>query len=135
VTALGAERVIDYSREDFARLPDEYDVIFDAVANHRFGACAPRLARGGTYITTLPSPANMTWMVLARLGFAGGKRVAMSSVEPSAMDLAYLARLAAEGHVKPVIDRSLPLASAPAAIEESRGGHVRGKLVLSVGTS
>lgn len=135
VVGLGAERAIDYSKEDFTRHPDEYDVIFDTVANRRFSECAPRLARGGIYIATLPSATNVGWRVLTRLGLGGRKRVAMSSVKPSRADLAFLARLVTEGKVKPAVERSLPLAGAPEAVDESRGGHVRGKLVLAVGTA
>jgi NADPH:quinone reductase-like Zn-dependent oxidoreductase len=132
VVGLGAERVIDYSKEDFTRLADEYDVIFDAVASRRFGECSARLARAGAFITTVPSPKNMAWMALARAGLAGGKRVAMVNVAPKGADLAYLAALVAEGKLKPSIERTLPLDHAPEALDESRGGHVRGKLVLSI---
>ena len=133
VSSLGAERIIDYAREDFTQPPGEYQVILDAVANRTFSACAPRLTRGGVYITTLPGPANLAWVALSRLGLAGGKRAVIASVKPTGADLAYLARLAVEGKIRSVLDRVLPLAEAQSAFAQSRGGHVRGKLVLSLG--
>lgn len=134
VRELGAERVIDYSREDFTRAADEYDVIFDAVANRTFQECARRLASNGVYITTLPGPANLLAVLRTRLGLAGGKRAIMVNVQAKGSDLAYLAELAAQGKVKPVVERTFLLAEAEAAVGASRGGHVRGKLVLEVGS-
>ena len=132
VSSLGAERVIDYGEEDFTRESDEYDVILDAVANRNFSACARRLAPRGVYITTLPTPINLVWTALSSLGLSGRKRSFIARVQPVGSDLAYLAGLASDGQVRPILDRVLPLDQAAAAFAESRAGHVRGKLVLSV---
>jgi NADPH:quinone reductase-like Zn-dependent oxidoreductase len=134
VASLGAERVIDYAKDDFTHLPDEYDVIFDAVAGRSFAACRGRLAPGGAYVTTLPGPADVGWAVASRVGVLGGQRAYVTNAlhGVSRANLAYLARLAVEGRVKPVVERVLPLVNAAKAFAESRAGHVRGKLVLSL---
>ncbi len=133
VKRLGAERVVDYTREDFTRSPDQYDVILDAVASRTFAQCRPCLAPKGTYITTLPGGSNLAWSALARLGAAGGRQVVLASVQPESADLAYLAKLVAQGELRPTIEGELPLAEASDAVAQSRGGHVHGKLVLTVG--
>ena len=61
VQSLGADLVIDYSREDFAQRPERYDVIFDAVAKSSFASCRNVLNPGGTYVTTLPAPGVLFW--------------------------------------------------------------------------
>jgi NADPH:quinone reductase-like Zn-dependent oxidoreductase len=135
VRELGAERVIDYQREDFTRGSEEYDVIFDAIGNRSFRDCAPRLTREGIYLTTLPGPANLLPLVKTRLGAKGKKRAILANVQPKSSDLAYLADLAAKGTVKPIVERILPLSEYEAAMAASRGGHVHGKLVLAVGAA
>ncbi len=61
----------------------------------------------------------------------GGRRAVIAAVQPSAADLAYLAELAVTGQIQPAVGRVLPLADAATAWAASRGGHVRGKLILS----
>ena len=61
VRSLGADVVIDYSRQNILDARDRYDVIFDAVGKSSFSACRQALAPGGTYVTTLPSPDLFFW--------------------------------------------------------------------------
>ena len=61
VRSLGADLVIDYSKEDFTRRPEHYDVVCDAVATSSFGACRHLLNPGGAYVTTLPSLSAICW--------------------------------------------------------------------------
>jgi NADPH:quinone reductase-like Zn-dependent oxidoreductase len=103
------------------------------VANHGFRPCASRLTPHGVYITTLPRPGSLTWSVLTRPG--RGRRAVITAVQPSAADLAYLAELVVTGRIKPAIGQVLRLADAPTAWAASRGGHVRGKLILSIDTT
>jgi NADPH:quinone reductase-like Zn-dependent oxidoreductase len=135
VRGLGADTVIDYTREDFTRRPETYEVILDAVAKSSFRACAPILRPGGTYVTTLPSPEVLVRGVLQPITrlLGSDKRVRFVLARPRASDLEYLGRLADEGKLKPVIDRVFPLEQAKEAHDYSETERARGKIVLSVG--
>jgi NADPH:quinone reductase-like Zn-dependent oxidoreductase len=134
IRSLGADRAINYKQEDFTKLPDRYDVIFDAVARSSFAACRDRLNPGGAYVSTLPDPGTLFWgaaQSAARL-FGPAKRAAFMWVAQKGDDLAFLGRLADEGKLKPVIARTFPLEKAREASALSEEGHTRGKIVLEV---
>lgn len=134
VRSLGADRVIDYKKEDFTKFPDRYDVIFDAVAMSTFPACRDRLNPGGVYVTTLPNPNVLFWGAVqsaaALLGRA--RRAKFMWVRQDGADLAFLGQLADQGKLRPAIARTLPLEQAAEAHTLSEEGHVRGKIVLEV---
>jgi NADPH:quinone reductase-like Zn-dependent oxidoreductase len=130
VASLGARRVIDYARDDFAAARDAYDVVYDAAATRSFGACRRCLAPGGVYVTTVPGPGAL---LAAALGGAGGRRAAVGNLRADGADLAHLADLVAQGRLRAEIQEVLPLAEAAQAFALSRGGHVRGKLVVTPG--
>jgi len=130
VRDLGADDVIDYSREDVTARQGHYDVIFDAVGLVGFGRWRQALKPGGEVVTVNPVRGNPALQVLARL--TGSKRLRALFVRPDGQDLAQLNQWAAEGQIRPIIDRQYPLAEAVAATRQSEGKHVRGKLVLIV---
>lgn len=134
VRGLGADTIIDYSREDVTRLPERYDVIFDAVAKSSFAACRDLLMPGGTYVTTLPGLGLVFWAGLQTIVglFGPAKRARLIMVRPNGNDLAFLGRLADEGKLRPEVSTVLPLDRAGAAQEASRAGHARGKIVLTI---
>jgi NADPH:quinone reductase-like Zn-dependent oxidoreductase len=134
VRSLGAHRVIDYSRADFTRLDDGYNVIFDAVAKSSFAACRDRLKPGGAYVTTLPNPGTLfSGAVQSVAGLFGPARQAKFMwVRPEGSDLAFLGGLAEKGLLKPTIARTFPLELAREAHDLSEQGHVRGKIVLEL---
>ena len=134
VRSLGADRVIDHSREDFTHLPERYDVIFDAVAMSSFAACRDRLNPGGVYVTTLPGGGTFFWgAAQAAAGLFGrARRSKFMWVRQEGADLAFLGRLADEGRLRPSVARSFTLAEAGEAHALSQQGHVRGKIVLEI---
>ncbi len=136
VRSLGADLVIDYSREEFTRRPERYDVIFDAVARSSFAACRGLLNPGGAYVTTVPDPSTLFWGAVQSIaGLLGtAQRAKFIWVRQEGSDLAYLGQLADEGRLRPVIDQTFPLERAREAQEMSEQGHVRGKIVLVVGS-
>jgi NADPH:quinone reductase-like Zn-dependent oxidoreductase len=136
VRSLGADRVIDYSKEDFTRLPERYDVILDAVAMSSFAACRDRLNPGGAYVTTVPGPSALFWTTVQSLAvlFGPARRAKFLWARPNEADLAYMGRLADDGQLRPSIARTFPLDQAAEAHTLSEQGHVRGKIVLSVGS-
>ena len=134
VRRLGADVVVDYSREDFTRRGETYHVVFDAVGKSSFGACAPILRPGGAYVSTLPSPGLMLASVLRPLvGLVrSGKHAHFIMAKPSGADLAFLGGLCEEGKLRPVIARTYALEEARQAHDQSETEHAAGKIVLRV---
>jgi NADPH:quinone reductase-like Zn-dependent oxidoreductase len=136
VESLGADTVIDYSREDFARRSEQYDVVFDAVAKSSFPACRHLLKPGGAYVMTLPGPGILFWSGVQSVAglFGRAKRAKFLMVRPEGTDLAFLGQLADQGRLRPTLGQTYPLERAGDAQDESERGHVRGKIVLEVGS-
>ncbi len=128
VGALGAHRVLDYTRVDFTREGETYDLVFDAVATSSFARCRRALTRGGTYVTTVPSAG----LLLGWLPHLSGKRGRAVMVKSRAADFAFLHDLAERGQLRPKIDRVFPLDEAADAQELSARGRVKGKLILRI---
>ncbi|MFI5458124.1 MAG: NAD(P)-dependent alcohol dehydrogenase [Isosphaerales bacterium] len=134
VESLGADLVIDYSREDFTQRAERYDVVFDAVAMSSFGACRHLLNPGGSYVTTLPGPSVLFWGAVqsgARM-FGRSKQARFLMVRREGADLAFLGELADAGRLRPTIGRTFPLERARDAHDASEQGHTRGKIVLEM---
>ena len=134
VRRLGADSVIDYTRTDFTRLPDRFDVILDAVAMSSFGACRRLLRPRGTYVTTLPMPRALLWGAALPFTrpFGYAKRSSIVVARAHGADLELLGRMADAGQLRPVIDRVLPLEEVKAAHDFSETERARGKIVLRV---
>jgi len=134
VRSIGADRVIDYSREDFTLGAERYDAVFDAVAMSSFGACRQVLKPAGIYVTTLPSPSVFLWGPSQQItGWIGpAKQARFMWVRPIGADLAFLGELADSGRLRPTINRTFPLELAREAHQASQEGHTRGKIVLEI---
>jgi NADPH:quinone reductase-like Zn-dependent oxidoreductase len=134
VRSLGADRVIDYSREDFIHGADRYDTVFDAVAMSTFGVCRQVLKPGGTYVSTLPSPSVFLWGPLQGVASLLGpaKQAKFIVVKTVGADLEFLGQLADSGRLRPALSRTFPLELACEAQRASQEGHTRGKIVLNV---
>jgi NADPH:quinone reductase-like Zn-dependent oxidoreductase len=134
VRSLGADRVIDYSREDFGRGADSYDTVFDAVAMSSFASCRHILKPGGAYVSTLPSASVFFWGPLQGIAgcFGPAKQAKFIFVKSDASDLEYLGQLADSGRLRPTISRTFPLDRACEAHQASQDGHTRGKIVLEI---
>ncbi len=134
VRGLGADEVIDYTREDFTSRPAWFDVVLDAVAQRSFSACSRVLSSRGTYISTLPGPGLFFWMAAGPLAglFGSKKRAKLIVVKKRGEDLDLLARWVVEGKLRPLIEQVFPLEAVREAHERSESGRVRGKIVLRV---
>jgi NADPH:quinone reductase-like Zn-dependent oxidoreductase len=135
VRSIGAEKVIDYTKEDFTRTGETYDIIFDAVAKSSFSRCKSSLKDGGIYLTTFPSPSVMLRRLVPK--GAGGRRAVfmatgLRSPNDKATDLLVLKRLCAEGRVAPVIDRTYGLEQIAEAHGYVEKGHKKGNVVISL---
>lgn len=136
VKSLGAEVVIDYTKDDFTAPGKTYDVILDAVAKSSFTNCRRILAPAGTYVTTLPNADVLIQgtVLLPLMSLLGQRQRALFLLAKArGQDLEYLATLADEGKLKPVIDRVYPLDQAGAAHDQSESERTRGKIVLEIG--
>lgn len=131
VRAIGADRVIDYTKEDFATTGDTYDIIVDTTGTAPFARCEQALKPGGRLLVVLGTFAQVLGM--ERPSKASGKKVIASVAAERADDLRYLAKLAEAGEFRPVIDRSYPLESAAEAHAYVDTGRKRGSVVLTVG--
>ncbi len=137
VRSIGADRVIDYTREDFTREGQRYDLIFDVAGNHSFSDCRRALSPNGTLVLTGQSGRKkvsilplLTAPVLSR--FMRKQRLVSFIAKRSKEDLTLLKELLEAGKVKSVIDRHYPLSEVPEAIRYLGEGHARGKIVITV---
>ena len=130
VSSLGADAVIDYTRTDFTRQDQSYDVIFDAVGNVDFAACKPVLTKGGTYVTIVPTLKKILLSLVTAV--LPGKKCRFVSAMPEKADLLWLGENLGHERIRVILDRTYPLAQAGAAHVFMEKGHARGKVVLTV---
>lgn len=135
VKSLGADKVIDYTKEDFTKNGQTYDIIFDTVGNRPFSRCKGSLTENGIYLTTVPSPAAMLQMLWTSK--TDGKKVGIaatglrSSTEKT-KELVFLNGLIEAGKIKAVIDRSYSLEQIAEAHQYVEAGHKKGNVVINV---
>jgi NADPH:quinone reductase-like Zn-dependent oxidoreductase len=138
VRALGADRVLDYTQEDFTRTGDRYDLILDNAGNRSWPELTRVLAEAGTLVTV---GAPKGGLVLGGLGHAfatqlrsiGSQRTAKFFIaRPNAADLEVLAGLMESGQVVPSIDRQYPLDQVPEAFDYLGTWHARAKIVVTI---
>lgn len=140
VTSLGASAVVDYTEQDFTRTGASYDVVVDLVGNRRLRDLRRVVAKGGTLVLSgggNPGEGRILGPVglMAKGGLFGrllGLRVQIPLAKPDAARLGELAVMAAAGELRPVIERTFPLADAAAAIRHLEVEHARGKVVVTV---
>ncbi|MCD2442840.1 NAD(P)-dependent alcohol dehydrogenase [Agromyces sp. SYSU K20354] len=137
VRAIGADHVIDHTREDFTDTTDRYDAIFDLVADHSLGDLRRALTPRGTLVLS-SGKGGAVFGPIGRIIRASlmdpfvSQRLRPLAARRSGDDLAELTRLIEAGEVNPVVDRTYPLAQAAQALADFESGTVRGKLVLTV---
>jgi NADPH:quinone reductase-like Zn-dependent oxidoreductase len=132
--SLGADHIIDYTREDFTGRGERYDLIFGANGYHPILDYKRALSPGGRYVMAGGSERQIfEALLLGPLVFmTGGKRMAVATARPNRKDLGLLVELVQAGKVKPVIDRRYPLSGVPEAIRYLVEGHPLGKVVIDV---
>ena len=130
VRSIGADRVIDYTREDFAKTGETYDIIFDTTGTAPYARVADALKAGGRLVVVLGTLATM--LGIGRPPKSSGKRVIAEVVSITPDHMHYLAQMAASGELKPVIDRVYPLEHAAEAHAYVDTGRKRGSVVLTV---
>ena len=138
VRSIGADHVVDYTREDIAQTGERYDVILDTAGNRSLAHLRRALTRKGTLVI-VGGEEGGRWLAGAdrQLRAALLSQLVSQSLRPFMAvgrqeDLVLLKELIESGEIEPVIDRTYPLAEAPEAIRYLAEGHARGKIVLSV---
>jgi NADPH:quinone reductase-like Zn-dependent oxidoreductase len=137
VESLGADKVIDYTKEDFTKSGRTYDIIFDAVGKSSFSHCKNSLTQRGIYLTTVPMPESVLHMLRTLIG---GKKVrfAATGLMPARRkkkDLFFLTELVEAGEMKAVIDRCYPLKQIVEAHRYVEKGYKKGNVVITMGSS
>jgi NADPH:quinone reductase-like Zn-dependent oxidoreductase len=140
VKSLGADHVIDYTKEDFTKTDQLYDLIIDNVGNRSLSECRRVLKPKGTFVLVGGGGANEQGLIgpmakpikLMLVSPFVSQKIGMILADLNHNDLALLADLMQSGKVKPVIDRTYKLSDVPEAIKYLEQGHARGKVVVSV---
>jgi NADPH:quinone reductase-like Zn-dependent oxidoreductase len=132
--SLGADRVIDYTREDFTKNGKHYDLILDLVAHRSVFAYKRALRPNGSYFLLGGSVATLFQILLLGpwIRATTGKRIRILAVKPSLKDMVFVTELYEAGKVVPVIDRRYPLSEVPEALRYLGEGHTKGKVVITV---
>src|SRR5712691_2015787 len=131
VRSLGADKVIDYTREDFAS-PETYDLIYHTVGRISFSRSLKSLKEGGVFVSAL---SLMPILRRLRASIAGGRKVVGGIAEVKADDMAFLKELVEAGKLRPVIDRRYSLDQIAEAHRYVEGGHKKGNVVVTVAPS
>lgn len=132
VRSIGADQVIDYTREDFTQSGQRYDLILDQVANHSLSDCRRALTPQGIHIPN-SGHGGLGYIIKAFLLSAFVRQQGRPFIAiPNNEDLGVLKELIESGKVTPVIDRTYPLSEVPEAMRYLDKGHARGKVVIAV---
>jgi NADPH:quinone reductase-like Zn-dependent oxidoreductase len=128
--SIGADRVIDYTQEDFTKSGETYDVILDVVGKSPFLGSIRSLAQNGRYLLANPKLSQMLrgpW-----ISMTSSKKVIFGAASPTTEDLVFLKQLIEAGKIKTIIDRRYPLAQTADAHSYVETGHKAGNVVITV---
>jgi NADPH:quinone reductase-like Zn-dependent oxidoreductase len=132
--SLGADHVIDYTREDFTQNGIQYDMILDVIAHRSVSAYKRALRPDGSYFVVGGSVATLFQILLLGpwIRRTTGKKLRILPVQPNLKDMVYITELCEAGKVVPVIDRRYPLSEVPEALRYFGEGHARGKVIITM---
>jgi NADPH:quinone reductase-like Zn-dependent oxidoreductase len=130
ITSLGTDKVVDYTKEDFTKNGETYDVIFDAVGKSSFSGCMKSLKKEGVYLQAVAAPAVMLRM--RWVSMMSSKKLIGGTAIPETQKLIFLKELVEAGKIKPVIDRRYPLEQIVEAHRYVDNGHKKGNVVITM---
>jgi NADPH:quinone reductase-like Zn-dependent oxidoreductase len=133
VKSLGADKVIDYTKEDFTKNNETYDLIFDILGKSSFSRCASLLKENGRYLLASFKMKQLFQMLWTSM--TGSKRVICALAPGGAKDLIAVKELIEAGKIRAVIDRRFPLEQAAEAHRYVEQAHKKGEVVITVGQS
>ena len=142
VRRIGADHVVDYTRQDFTKGGEKYDLVFDLVGNHSFIEIRRVLIPNGVFVGAgvVGAPKSMIGMLgglisTILVSLVVSQRYATFVAKVNNNDLNFMRELLASGKVTPVIDRVFPLSETAEAMRYQDQGHARGKVVVTVPTN
>ena len=130
VKSLGADQVIDYTREDFTQSGEIYDAILDAVGKSSFSRCKRSLTKTGVYLVTIPKPEVL--LQIPWTSAMGSQKVIMDEAPAKIENLLFLKELIEAGKLKTAIDRRYRLEQTADAFRYVESGHKKGNVVITV---
>lgn len=129
VKALGADRVIDYTQEDFTKSGNTYDLIFDVVGGTTFDRCQRSLRPNGVFLQNIMELSDIVRMLWTSV--AGGKKLKGGVAIGNMANMELITALAEAGTLRPVIDRTYPLERIAEAFTHVEQGHKKGNVVIT----
>lgn len=132
IKSLGAKTVIDYTKEDFTKIGEQFDFVFDAVGKSSFGKCKPILKSKGIYISTELGKGGQNPFLALITPMLGGKKLLFPLPTISKQDVVFLKELVKSGQFKPLIDRTFPLEQMVEATKYVETGQKTGNVVITL---
>jgi len=132
VKSLGADEILDYTKEDFTKLGRTFDVVLDSVGKSTFFKCRRLLKPGGIYFSSDLGPYLQNPLLAMITPFLGGKKVGFPIPTVSQDDILFFKKLVEEGKYQAVIDRTYPLEQIIEATRYVETGEKTGNVVLTV---
>jgi NADPH:quinone reductase-like Zn-dependent oxidoreductase len=135
VRSLGADHVLDYTRDDYTKLGQRYDRILDMAAYHSIGDVRRVLTPTGGYTAIGGSLVKVfgAMLVGVPMRLVGKQRAGLPVWKPfRAEDVVVLSRMLVDGTIKPIIDKRYPLAEVPDALRYADDGHAQGKVLITL---
>jgi NADPH:quinone reductase-like Zn-dependent oxidoreductase len=130
VKKLGADKVIDYTKEDSTQFEETYDIIFDILGKGSFSRYKKSLKETGVYLLSSFKSKKLLQMLLTSI--TGGKKVVCAFANPKTEDLIFVKKLIEEGKLKSIIDKCFPLEQTAEAHKYVESGNIRGNVVITV---
>ena len=130
VKALGADKVIDYTREDFTKNGETYDLIFDILGKSSFSSCQNSLKGNGIYLLASFKMKQLFQMLWTSI--TGGKKVICALSSESPKDLVFIKRLIEEGKIISLVDKRFPLEKSADAHRYVEKGYKTGSVTITV---
>lgn len=132
VTSLGADKVIDYTKQDFTQLQEKFDVIFDAVGKSSYGKCKPLLKSKGIYMSTELGYMSQNPFLALITPIFGGKKLLFPIPTSSKKDVEFLKQLVVYKEFTPVIDKKYPLEQIVEAYTYVETGQKTGNVIITI---
>jgi len=130
VKSLGAEKVIDYTKDDFTKSDEKYDFVFNVVGKTTFSQCKGILKPKGIYLDNMMEVKDFLKVLWTSI--VGGKKIKGGVSTERAENLKFFIELIESGKLKPVIDRSFPIEKTAEAFHYVEQGHKKGNVIITV---
>jgi NADPH:quinone reductase-like Zn-dependent oxidoreductase len=130
VKSLGADRVIDYTKEDFTKTDERYDFIFDVAGKTTFSQCKDLLKKKGIFLENMLELNDILKIMWTSI--IGGRKIKGGISKENVENLNFFIQLVESGKLKPVLDRSFPLEKTAEAFEHVEKGHKKGNVTITI---